>query len=676
MVYRSWQIGAINEEKSQELSKNLNIQRILSDILIARGYDTNELAKEILVDDKSLQNPMEMYGMKEAVARILKAVDNGERIVVFGDYDVDGVTATALLYSYLDSIGAEVYYKLPTRSDDGYGLSLNLVREIAQKKVNLIITVDNGICECEAVEIANELGVDIVITDHHLAPETLPNAVAVVDPQIPQDNSEYKNLCGVGVAFMLACCIEGCKPEELLPFYADFAAIGTVADIMKLTGANRKIVKEGIEMLQNTQRPGLLALLMSCGLNDKELKAENISFGIAPRLNAAGRMDNATQALELLLCDDIEQAHEMVSALEEQNTARQKEEQEIIKDVLEKINADENYSKERILVVFAPNYHQGVIGIVASRVLETYGKPTIIISVDEKGEGKGSGRSAVGISLYNGIAACEDLLIRFGGHDLAAGLSIDKNNIAEFRKRINEWAKKEYPTLNYPPIKLDIEVKLDNLTEENLQEVSKLAPFGHANPSPLFLIKHAVIEAVYPVSDAKHSRLRINQNGFSFYAVIFGKSPSALAYKTGDKVDLAVSLSIYEGKNGNMISGRIKDIRPGGMSEKHLEHLALFEALNSGVQLSDGDKLTLKPERQDVIDVYKLTKVGINAQDLRVVFAKLGEERSGKILIALHALQELELIKQEEHSGEQIYIAIENAPKKDLQTAPIFSKLI
>ncbi len=676
MVYRSWQIGKIDDEKANKLCKHYNIQKILSDVLVARGFDTIELAKDFLLDDNAFRNPMEMHGMKEAVARILKAVDTGERIVVFGDYDVDGITATALLYTYLETIGAQVYYKLPTRSDDGYGMSANIVQEIAQKNVNLIITVDNGICECEAVDKANELGVDVIITDHHLVPDILPNAVAVVNPQIPQDKSGYNNLCGVGVAFMLACCLEGCTPEELLPFYGDLAAIGTIADIMSLTDINRKIVKHGLEILQNTQRPGLEALIQSCGLSDKEIKVDNISFGIAPRLNAAGRMDNATAALELLLCDDIEEAYERVASLEEQNAARQKEEQEILKDVLAKINADENYQKERILVVFAQNYHQGVIGIVASRVLETYGKPAIIISVDENGEGKGSGRSATGISLYNGLLACEDLLLRFGGHDLAAGLNIEKNNIDAFRKKINEWAKKEYPTLIYPSIKLDVKVNINTLTEEDLIEVSKLAPFGHANPSPLFLVENAVIEAVYPVSDAKHSRLRINQNGASFYAVLFGQSPSSLAYKVGDNVDLVVSLSVFEGKNGNMISGRIKDIRPFAMSEKHLDNIALFEALLCGVQLSSRQKTEIKPLRQDVIDVYRQAQKGINGKDLRVLFASLGEERTGKILVSLYALTELGLIEIKEQNGEQFYTATQNTKKKDLQEAPIFARLI
>ncbi len=675
MFYRSWHINEIDENISNEISNSFNVDKMVSDILVSRGYNTVELANDILLQNKQLPNPMHMLGMQEAVQRILSAIENDERIVIFGDYDVDGVTATALLYSHLESLGAEVYYKLPSRSDDGYGLSPQLVKDLANKKVDLIITVDNGICEHEAVEQANELGIDVIITDHHLAPEKLPNAVAVVNPQQPNDKNEYKILSGVGVAFMLAVCLEGCTPEELLPVYADLAAIGTVADIMPLIGINRKIVKEGLLHLQNTQRPGLLALMENCGLTDKQLQVENISFAISPRLNAAGRMDNATEALELLLCDDYEQAQAKVLQLQEQNAARQKEEQDILSDVLQKINDDENYKKERIIVVSEKNYHQGVIGIVASRVTEVHGKPAIIISVDENGEGKGSGRSTAGISLYNGILACEDLLLRFGGHALAAGLSIAKENIDTFRNKINKWALMEYPTIKYPKLQLDIEVNICAVTQEKLEQVSKLAPFGQKNPAPLFLIKSGIIDAIYPISEGKHSRLKIKQKSDVFYAVYFGKNSKTLPYNIGDTVDLAVSLSNYEGKNGSVISGRIKDIRPAGLKEEHLVQIALFDALCCDAPLNEEQKQILKPTRQDSVDVYRQLQSDINTSDLRVLFAKLGEKRTGKILTSLHAFLELGLAQIIQKDDAEYYTISQNTEKKDLQSAPIMLKL-
>ena len=374
--------------------------------MCARGLDTPEAARAVCGGGDALSDPMLLSGMEAAVARIHRAIDDGERIAVFGDYDVDGVTATALLYTYLDSAGADVYYKLPSRDDDGYGLSETAVDLMAAKGVSLIVTVDNGVSANAAIAHAKEQGVDVVVTDHHLPPQTLPEAAAIVNPQLPGDESPCKTLSGAGVAFKLAAALDGCTPDEMLPFYGDLAAIGTIADIMLLEGENRRIVKAGLALLQQTERPGIAALIEACGLGGKELTAENVSFGLAPRLNAAGRMDSAAAALELLLCEDPEEAEAIVAGLEAQNAARQKAEQDILQGVLDSVAADETYGADRILVVWGRGYHQGVIGIVASRVVERFGKPAIIVSVDENGEGKGSGRSIAGVSLYNAIAAC------------------------------------------------------------------------------------------------------------------------------------------------------------------------------------------------------------------------------------------------------------------------------
>ncbi|MEF9969634.1 MAG: single-stranded-DNA-specific exonuclease RecJ, partial [Ruthenibacterium sp.] len=440
MFYRPWQITRPDKTKAADLAEQTQLPRLVCDVLLSRGHASAADMRAALGQGQTLSDPMRMKNMDAAVQRILRAVDGGERIVVFGDYDVDGVTATALLYLYLDSIGADVYYKLPSREDDGYGLSKSAVSLMVGKGVNLIITVDNGVSACEAIAFANEKGMQVVVTDHHLPPQILPEAAAIVDPQLPDDTSHCKTLCGAGVAFYLIAALEGCSAEEMLPFYGDLAAIGTIGDIMLLEGENRTIVKAGLALLQHTERPGLAALVESCGFTGKEITAENVSFGLSPRLNAAGRMDSATAALELLLCEDADEAAARVEALEEQNAARQKAEQDITQNVLDTIAGDAAYGSERILVVAGEGYHQGVIGIVASRVMEKFGKPTLIISIDENGEGKGSGRSLAGVSLYQALASCSDLLIRYGGHALAAGLSIARENIPAFRKAINLWA--------------------------------------------------------------------------------------------------------------------------------------------------------------------------------------------------------------------------------------------
>ena len=679
MFYRPWKINRPSAATSAALSAQTSLPPLVCDVLISRGKTTPEAVKAVLGEGESLSDPMLLLNMDKAVERILRAVDKGERIVVFGDYDVDGVTATALLYTYLYSIGAEVYYKLPNREDDGYGLSQDAVLLMARKHVSLIITVDNGVSALEPIALAAQHGIDVVVTDHHLPPDELPCAVAIVDPQLPGDKSPCKTLCGAGVAFKLVAALEGCSAEEMLHEYGDFAAIGTIADIMLLEGENRVLVKAGLARLQHTDRLGLAALIESCGLSEKEITAENVSFAISPRLNAAGRMDNATAALELLLCDDADEAVQRVQALEAQNIARQKAEQEITQSVLDAIAADPTYQADRILVVAGQGYHQGVIGIVASRIVERFGKPAIIISIDENGEGKGSGRSLAGVSLYHAIAACSDLLIRYGGHALAAGLSVQQENIAPLRKAMNAWAATEHPTLKRPALELDAPVTLAQIDEKAVESLSVLAPFGHGNHTPLFLLENATVEAVYPVSEGKHSRLRLRQGNAMLYAVLFGQGPDQLCYAQGDAVDVALSLSVYEGKAGALISGRIKELRPAGLSDAHVQGTELFEALHCGAQLSAQEKALLLPLREDTIAVYRsVTSAaqGISADDLRPLFHALGAEKSGKICVALLALTQLGLIeKQENQSGAQRYVAVPSPAKKDLADAPVLRQL-
>ena len=638
MFYRPWQTVRPDPARSAALSAALGMPRLVCDVMCARGLDTPEAARAVCGGGDALSDPMLLSGMEAAVARIHRAIDDGERIAVFGDYDVDGVTATALLYTYLDSAGADVYYKLPSRDDDGYGLSETAVDLMAAKGVSLIVTVDNGVSANAAIAHAKEQG----------------------------------------VAFKLAAALDGCTPDEMLPFYGDLAAIGTIADIMLLEGENRRIVKAGLALLQQTERPGIAALIEACGLGGKELTAENVSFGLAPRLNAAGRMDSAAAALELLLCEDPEEAEAIVAGLEAQNAARQKAEQDILQGVLDSVAADETYGADRILVVWGRGYHQGVIGIVASRVVERFGKPAIIVSVDENGEGKGSGRSIAGVSLYNAIAACGDLLIRFGGHALAAGLSVREENLPAFRKAVNAWAAQEHPVLKRPALRLDAPLALSGLKEEDVAALSVLAPFGHGNPTPVFFVENAVIDAVYPLSEGKHTRLRLKQGGGVLYAAVFGQGPGALGYNVGDAVDAAVCLSVFEGKNGPMISARIKELRPAGLDEAYLEGTELYEALMCGAPLTESQRRALLPARADTVALYRAVgaaRDGVPAGDLRPLFAKLGARGAGKALVSLEALRELSLLEQRETPQGARWCLVPAAGKKDLASAPILRRL-
>ena len=492
---------------------------LLAGILAARGITDPTEALTLLAGEEELSDPMLLTDMDKACARILEAIDKEQTIVVYGDYDVDGVTATALLYQHLKGMGASVKCMLPSREGDGYGLSKNAIQSIHDKGCQLIVTVDNGISALEEAEFAASLGVDLIVTDHHLPHDALPKAVAVVAPRRADDHSPFKGLCGAGVAFKLCAALDGCPPEEMLDYCGDLAAVGTVADVMPLTGENRTLVKAGLKSLQQTDRPGISALLEEVGLEGKPITAENVSYAIAPRINAAGRMDNAVTALQLVLCEDEERAEELAHKLNEINVARQETEQEIVKAAQEQLDAEPAILEDRVILIWGRDWHPGVIGIVASRLVEKTGRPVIVVSVDEHGEGKGSGRSVQGFNLHECIASCEDILLRFGGHAMAAGLSVREENLPELRRRLNEWAARECAVLFTPPLECDLSIHLDRITVESVRRLEQLAPYGAENPTPVFVLEKAVIDGIFSVSEGKHCRLRLRQGNASIYAV-------------------------------------------------------------------------------------------------------------------------------------------------------------
>ena len=649
---------------------------LLAGILAARGITDPTEALMLLAGEEELSDPMLLTDMDKACQRIMDAIDNEETIVVFGDYDVDGVTATALLYQHLKGMGANVKCMLPSREGDGYGLSKNAIQSIHDKGYQLIVTVDNGISAVEEAAFAASLGVDLVITDHHLPPETLPQAVAVVDPRREDDHSPFKGLCGAGVAFKLCAALDGCPPEEMLEYCGDLAAVGTVADVMPLTGENRTLVKAGLQQLRRTDRPGFIALLDEVGLTGKPITAENVSYAIAPRINAAGRMDSAVTALQLVLCEDEERAEELAHRLNEINIARQETEQEIVKAAQEQLDKEPSILEDRVILLWGRDWHPGVIGIVASRLVEKTGRPVIVVSVDEHGEGKGSGRSVQGFNLHSCIGSCADLLLRFGGHAMAAGLSVREENLPELRRRLNEWAARECPVLHTPPLTCDLSIHLDRVTVESVHRLEQLAPYGAENPTPVFLLEKAVLEGVYPVSEGKHSRLRLRQGNACIYAVWFGMHPEQLPYATGDVVDAAMNLSVYDAPRGAQLSGRIIELHPAGLGNTAAQQAALVQALRRGTPLTDEQKHLVAPARSDIITVYReLQARRWHADDMQPLFSKLGEENTGKILVAVTALEQVGLISAKERGGVKFWELVPTAGKKNLADAPILKCL-
>ena len=649
---------------------------LLAGILAARGITDPAEALTLLAGEEELSDPALLTDMDAACQRIWQAIDNGETIAVFGDYDVDGVTATALLYQHLKGMGATVKCMLPSREGDGYGLSKNAIQSMHNKGCTLIVTVDNGISAVEEADFAASLGMDLIITDHHLPPETLPKAVAVVDPRREDDHSPFKGLCGAGVAFKLCAALDGCPPEEMLDYCGDLAAVGTVADVMPLTGENRTLVKAGLRQLQNTDRPGLEALLEEVGLAGKPVTAENVSYAIAPRINAAGRMDNAVTALQLVMCEDPDRAAELAHKLNEINTKRQETELQIFKAAQELLEQEPERLEDRVMLLWGRDWHPGVIGIVASRLVERTGRPVIVVTIDEHGECKGSGRSVQGFNLHACIGACADLLIRYGGHAMAAGLSVREENLPALRRRLNDWAARECPVLHTTPLECDLPIHLDRVTVESVRKLDQLAPYGAENPTPVFLLQNAVLDGVYPVSEGRHSRLRLRQGNASVYAVWFGMPPEQLPYAMGDVVDAALNLSVYDSPRGAQLSGRILDLHPAGLGTKLAEQAAFVVALRRGTPLTEEQKKLITPERSDIVTVYReLQARRWHAEDLQPLCAKLGEENTGKTLVAVTALEQVGLIATVEKGGAKYLELVPAQSKKNLADAPVLKCL-
>ena len=667
MNYRCWKVGKIDETAAKRLCAEIGIPALTAKVLMARGTETAAAAAALLEQEPELSDPFLMKDMDKAVERLHKAIDNGEKIVVFGDYDVDGVTSTALLFSHLMNLGANVRCMLPSREGDGYGLSMAAIDKLARNQYKVIVTVDNGISAEHEIAYAAEKGIDVIVTDHHLPPENPPAAYAVVDAAQKEDTSPFKLLSGVGVAFKLAAALEGCHPEELLEFYGDLAAIGTVADVVPLVGENRTLVKSGLQLMNQQPRPGVDALLEAAGMAGKELTADSIAFTVAPRLNAAGRMNSATSALRLLITEEEDSAQELAEILCDLNSQRQAAEQAIMEEVEQQLSQQPQLLNQRVLVLWSESYHPGVTGIAASRLVEKYGKPTILIALSQH-EGKGSGRSIKGFHLHHALAACQHLLLRYGGHELAAGLSVEEGKLEALRQALNQWAAQEYPVFLLPPIEVDTTIAIDRITPEDVQSLELLAPFGAGNPSPLFLVENVLLDGVYPVGDGRHSRLRLRQGTAGIYAAWFGRSPESVPYTAGSMVDVVLSLSIYQGKTGPQLSGRVREIRPAGLGEEHVMQGAIFESFLAGKTLTKEEQQLLCPSRTNTVAVYQQIRAGgVNCTDLRPLFATLGQIEPGKIMVSLAALEELNLISKENGW----YRLVPSKEKKDLQSANI-----
>ncbi len=663
---KRWMVPKFSKELVNELADECNIDPFLALIATARGYtDPLELDAFLSCED-TLDSPFVLADMDKAVEVVNRAIEENKLIAVYGDYDCDGVTATALLYTYLMSRSANVICYIPSRADEGYGMNIPSVEKLDGKGVGLIITVDNGINAVEEIAAANRLGIEVVVTDHHMPAGELPAAAAVVDPHRADCPSEFKELSGVGVAFKLVCALEDVTPEELLPLYGDLVAIGTVADVMPLVGENRIFVREGLMYINNTSRPGLTALIDVSGLGDKTLQSGNLAFNLSPRINAAGRMGDAMRALKMLCAESYETAKQIADEINTENSERQRIELEIEKQAISIIEKRKLFY-DRVIVVCGEGWHKGIIGIAASRLCERYGRPVIILS-SEGETAVGSGRSIEGFSLFDAIHSNADLLEKFGGHSLAAGLTIRLENVEAFRERINAFARKRERCV--PTVMLDCKLNPAALTVEMGELVSELAPFGKGNQNPLFGIYSLKIERINPIGGGKHLRLILTRESSVIQALMFGRAASDFPFEVGDCVDIAATLDVGVYQGEKQLSVIIKEIRPSGESEADIDSLAIYDDFMAGHPARDLSQIT--PSRDEVGLVYRCFTKPLTIEMLANKLT--GRLPRGKVNTACDILLELGLL-QSSKSGANTVLSRVAGVRSDLEKSEILHML-
>lgn len=678
MILRKWEVRPLDKERAAAFAQTYGVPFFLAMLMNIRGLDDAVHLREFLGEGEPLSDPFLLKDMDKAAARITRAVDNMEKIAVYGDYDADGVTSTAMLYSYLETRGADVIFYIPQREGEGYGMNIGAVEYLKEQGVSLIVTVDNGISSVQEVARANELGIDVVVTDHHRPQEILPDAVAVVDAYRPDDTSPYKHFSGVGIAFKLLMALEdgAGDVEDLLEAYSDLAAIGTIGDIVPLTGENRTLIRAGLERLSQSDRPGVQALLENAGIAGKALTSTNVAFTLVPRINATGRMGAPERAVRLLISGYEEEAEVLSEEICADNEERRRVEAEIAEAAFADIGA-KGYMKDRVVVVDGENWHHGVIGIVASRVTERCGKPCMIISRGET-EAKGSGRSIEGFSLFEAICACGDLLIKFGGHPMAAGITLKPENIEAFRKRINRYAAEHFPQMPTQTVTLDCKLNPAALSVSMAQSLTQLEPFGNGNPQPVFGLFNMELSNVTPVGGGGHLRLTLEKNGAVITAMRFNTKPEELPYHIGDKIDLAVQLEAREFRGQPSLAVIVRDMKFAAFdTEKNIASLASFEKWQRGEVLSAEDKNRLYPDRACLAAIYRALRTvnGKETDQVRFV-SQFGKDMTlGLFKTALLVFEERGLVHSEIADDTFTATLIETSGKTDITRSPVLLAL-
>lgn len=683
MKYQKWNLRGGDPGGAAALERG-GLDPLCAAVLSARGIAAPSEAERFLADGPDrLHDPLLLRDMDAAAGRVRRALEAGETIAVYGDYDVDGITSTALLTSYLRSQGGRVIPYIPDRIEEGYGLNGPAVERLAEEGVTLIVTVDCGITAVEETARARALGVDVVITDHHQCKDTLPDAAAVVDPRRADCPYPFKELAGVGVALKLVLALAGPEGRDrVLDDYLDLAAVGTVADVMKLTDENRFLVRRGLELLSHTRRPGLAALLREAGAEGKPITAVTIGYGLAPRINAAGRMEQAEVALELLLTPSPERGMELAARLCELNRERQAIELAIYEQCVSLLDRQPQLAGPSI-VLAGEGWHQGVVGIVASRLAEKYACPAFMICLDQ-GRGKGSCRSFGGFNLFAGLEQCSDLLEGFGGHELAAGFTIRADNVAAFKQRMDALVSVYSGGAPMETV-LEVDALLDDaalLSTRSVEALERLEPFGAGNPKPVFALRGAVVASCADVGGGRHLKLRLRCGHRLLDGIFFSATAAAAGIAPGDRIDVAFTPQINTFRDVRSVQLQLCDLRPA-LTRAQAEH-ALYEKFCSGAPLTQREAAALLPEREDFVAVWKFLKRSAAAAPLedsdvrlyKLISRSLPPQRPHiRTAVCLEVLDERGLISLRRSAG-RVYISLnQTTGKVDLEQSSLMLRL-
>ena len=685
MKYDRWNLRPSGPAGSRAELERAGLPPLCAAVLCARGVDTAPAASAFLAHGPDLlHDPFLLQDMEKAVERISRAIREQETLAVYGDYDVDGITATCLLTQFLRTLGGQVVSYIPDRTEEGYGLNNHAIDALARQGVTLIVTVDCGITAAQEVEYARALGVDVVITDHHQCKEVLPQAVAVVDPRRPDCSYPFPDLAGVGVALKLALALTAPdqRPQVLLD-YGELAAIGTVADVMLLQGENRALVHLGLERLADCSRPGLQALLREAGCPRGQVPTTvTIGYGLAPRINAAGRMEQAGTALELLLTQDPQRGQELAQELCQLNRLRQAIELEIFQHCDQLLTHTPALSAP-VIVLAGEGWHQGVIGIVASRLAEKYACPAFMISLDGD-KGKGSCRSFGGFNLFGALERCAPLLDSYGGHELAAGFSIRRDNIPAFRAALCQLVE---GFAGHQPMEssLDVDCEIPHcslLSTQDVESLSLLEPFGSGNPKPVFLLRSVCVLSHTDVGGGRHLKLKLRRDGVAMDAIFFSANTAACGIENGQRLDIAFTLQINQFRGNRTVQLQLCDLRPAP-TRSQLER-SLFRRLQAGETLSPWEASLMLPQRRDFAHLWRYLEQLCAAgpaqapmdQLLRQVTRSFSGHRSyGKALVCLHVMDERGLIQVAVQNQQATVRLCRPREKVDLEQAGMMRQL-